>query len=131
MDERYYIQDLEQRILRAIKKAINTAEICSLLNQGTDLEFGQVSRTDLECELAGIIEMAEITRLIDLYREWFPETPAGEEFEQRRQAVGAHQKKLQMQLLNYIDWLKSRITIEEPDSEPARRSESFPPRGAA
>ena len=116
MDAAYYIEDLEQRILRGIEKAANTAEICSLLNQGRDVEFGDVSRADIECDLAGIIEMAEITRLIDLYREWFLEIPAPEEFEQRRQAVGTYQEKLQMQLLNYIDWLKSRITIEEPDS---------------
>ncbi len=116
MDAAYYIEDLEQRILRGIEKAANTAEICLLLNQGTDVEYGDVSRADIECDLAGIIEMAEIGRLIDLYLEWFPETSAGEEFEQRREAVGAHQKTLQMELLNYIDWLKSRITIEEPDS---------------
>ena len=112
MDERYYIEDLEQRVLRAIKRATNTAEICSLLNRGTDLEFGQVSRTDLECELAGIIEMAEISKLIDVYLDWFPETPAGEEFKQRRQAARAHQKELRVQLLDYVDWLKGRSAKE-------------------
>ena len=32
--------------------------------------------------------MAAISRLIDLYLERFPETPASDDFEQQRQAVG-------------------------------------------
>ena len=112
MDERYYIEDLEGKILKAIEKASNTAEICSSLNCGEDLQYGDVTRTDIECQLAGIIEMAEIIRLIDVYLEWFPETAAGEEFQGQRERSRANQRNLRVEMLAYFDWLKERIAAE-------------------
>ncbi len=110
MEEGFYIEDLEKKILSAVKKATNTADICSLLTGGEAVEYGDVSRTDVECLVAGVIEAAQINTLIDVYLEWFPETAAGEEFEKQRARSGESLEGLQVEILDYIDWLKGRAT---------------------
>ncbi len=117
MDERYYITDLEQKIIEAVKRASDTAEICSLLNRGTESgtepKYAQVTRTDIECQLAGIIEISEINRLIDVYLEWFPETPAGEEFNKYRDGAIKAQTRHRVEILDYIDWLKTQAAKQQ------------------
>ncbi len=110
MYEGYYNADLEKKILSAVKKATNTADICSQLSGGDAVEYGDVSRTDLECLVAGVIEAAQINTLIEVYLEWFPETPAGEEFEKQQARSGKSLEGLQVEILDYIDWLKGRAT---------------------